>query len=95
MPIYEFRCTGSHRYELALPISARDREETCPDCGAPAARLLSAPALGRLGSPTGRLLDSTEATAHSPGVVDRVPGTGARRSARVSHDPRHARLPRP
>lgn len=97
MPIYEFRCSSAHRFEVTLPMSRRDGAQDCPDCGAPAARLIAAPALGRLGSPAARLLESTQASAHSPGVVDAVPGTGAspRRGTPVTRDPRHARLPRP
>ncbi|WP_152353429.1 FmdB family zinc ribbon protein [Brachybacterium subflavum] len=97
MPIYEFRCSSAHRFEVSVPMSGRDGAQDCPDCGAPAARLIAAPALGHFGSPAARLLESTQASAHSPGVVDAVPGGGAapRRGTPVTRDPRHARLPRP
>lgn len=94
VPIYEFRCEGAHEYERSVPISARDEDLVCPDCGAPARRRMSAPRLGRLGSAAGQLLDRAAKSAHEPAVVDRVPG--ARPAAtRTSTDPRHARLPRP
>ncbi|WP_114855006.1 FmdB family zinc ribbon protein [Brachybacterium sp. YJGR34] len=93
MPLYEFRCANAHRHELLLPMSATERSADCPHCGAPAARLISAPALGRLGSERARLIESTAASAHAPAVVDRVPG--ARSAPRPAPDPRHARLPRP
>lgn len=94
MPIYEFRCESAHEYERSVPISARDEDLTCPDCGASARRRLSAPRLGRLGSGTGQLLEATARSAHEPSVVDRVPGARPA-GARTSTDPRHARLPRP
>ena len=94
MPIYEFRCESAHEYERSVPMSARDADLTCPDCGAPARRRISAPRLGALGSPTGRLLESTAASAHAPAVVDQIPGA-PRRTARTTADPRHAKLPRP
>ncbi|ATG55210.1 hypothetical protein CFK41_10890 [Brachybacterium ginsengisoli] len=95
MPIYEFRCESAHEYERSVPMSARDEDLTCPRCGAAARRRISAPRLSALGTPAGRLLDSTAASAHEPGVVDRVPGRPGRGGARTTHDPRHAMLPRP
>ncbi|WP_193104348.1 FmdB family zinc ribbon protein [Brachybacterium sp. FME24] len=95
MPLYEFRCENSHLHELLLSMSAADRTAPCPECGSAATRLVSSPALGHLGSERARLLDRTAASAHAPAVVDQVPGPGSARPARTSHDPRHARLPRP
>ena len=95
MPLYEFRCQNSHLHEQMMPMSAADRSAICPECGGAATRLISSPALGGLGSERARLIDRTEASAHVPGVVDRVPGTGSARPARTTHDPRHAKLPRP
>ncbi|GAP80382.1 hypothetical protein Y09_3240 [Brachybacterium sp. SW0106-09] len=94
MPIYEFRCQSAHEYERSVPISARDEDLLCPDCGAPARRRMSAPRLGRLGSTAGQLLDRAASSAHEPAVVDRVPGASPA-ATRTSTDPRHARLPRP
>lgn len=95
MPLYEFRCESSHLHELMLPISAADRSATCPECGGASTRRISSPALGRLGSARAQLIENTETSAHAPAVVDRVPTIGAARPARVTHDPRHAKLPRP
>ena len=47
MPIYEFRCQSAHEYERSVPISARDEDLLCPDCGAPARRRMSAPQSGQ------------------------------------------------
>ncbi len=94
MPIYEFRCESAHEFERSVPISARDEDLTCPDCGAPSHRRISAPRIGRLGTSAGQLLDATARSAHEPSVVDRVPGARPA-GARTTTDPRHARLPRP
>lgn len=95
MPVYEFRCDQSHVHELALPMTSSQRTAQCPQCGGSARRLISAPGLSRLNSARGRLIESTEASASAPSVVDAVPASGARRATPVSRDPRHAKLPRP
>lgn len=95
MPIYEFRCPSSHLHELNLPMRSPARTAPCPECGCEAARLISSPRLGRLGSARARAIGAAEASAHAPAVVDHVPGTAARRPTPVTTDPRHARLPRP
>lgn len=95
MPIYEFRCASEHEHERSVPISERDQQATCPRCGAPTHRRISAPRLGRLGSSAGRMIERSEASAHQPAVVDRVPGNGRSAGTRITTDPRHARLPRP
>lgn len=41
MPTYEYRCANGHLFELFQRIS-EDPVDTCPQCGAPAERLLSA-----------------------------------------------------
>lgn len=95
MPVYEFRCESDHLHERLLPLSAGDRTADCPECGAPAARLISAPGISRLGTAQARAIGAAEESAHAPAVVDRLPSSGARRPARITRDPRHARLPRP
>nr|WP_281067099.1 zinc ribbon domain-containing protein [Brachybacterium fresconis] len=95
VPLYEFRCENSHLHELMMPLAAADRSAACPECGSSASRLISSPALSRLGSQRARLIESTASSAQAPTVVDHVPGAGSARPARTTHDPRHARLPRP
>jgi putative FmdB family regulatory protein len=95
VPLYEFRCENSHVHELLLSMAAAEPSAPCPECGGAARRLIGSPALSRLGSERAALIDRTEASAHEPTVVDRVPGAGAARPTRTTHDPRHARLPRP
>ncbi|HEU5208985.1 MAG TPA: FmdB family zinc ribbon protein [Longimicrobiales bacterium] len=41
MPTYEYRCANGHAFELFQRMS-EDPVDTCPQCGAPAERLLSA-----------------------------------------------------
>ena len=41
MPTYEYRCANGHLFELFQRMS-EDPVDTCPQCGAPAERLLSA-----------------------------------------------------
>jgi putative FmdB family regulatory protein len=49
MPIYEYRCENDHRFEAFQPM-ADDPLDTCEVCGAPAQRVLSAPAVHFKGS---------------------------------------------
>jgi len=49
MPIYEYRCENEHRFE-AFQAMADDALDTCEVCGAPAQRVLSAPAVHFKGS---------------------------------------------
>ena len=41
MPTYEYRCSKGHHFELFQRIS-EEPVKTCPECGAPAERQLSA-----------------------------------------------------
>ena len=49
MPIYEYRCENEHRFEAFQPM-ADDALDICEVCGAPAQRVLSAPAVHFKGS---------------------------------------------
>ena len=44
MPIYEYRCSNGHEYELVEGFDA-PVEHACPYCGDPARRRLSVPAV--------------------------------------------------
>lgn len=51
MPLYEFRCLHGHDFEkFYRSIGAAPAEEKCPECGAIAARLMSATGLVFKGS---------------------------------------------
>jgi putative FmdB family regulatory protein len=49
MPIYEYRCDNDHTFE-AFQAMADDALDSCEVCGAPARRVLSAPAVHFKGS---------------------------------------------
>jgi len=49
MPIYEYKCENEHRFEAFQPM-ADDSLDKCEVCGAPAQRVLSAPAVHFKGS---------------------------------------------
>lgn len=49
MPIYEYRCENGHTFETLQRMSD-DPLTTCETCGAPAARVLHAPAVHFKGS---------------------------------------------
>ena len=49
MPIYEYRCHNGHEFEALQRMSAEPLS-SCESCGAPAQRVLSAPAVHFKGS---------------------------------------------
>jgi putative FmdB family regulatory protein len=49
MPIYEYRCEKGHEFEVLQKISD-DALDRCQECGAPAQRVLRAPAVHFKGS---------------------------------------------
>ncbi len=49
MPIYEYRCDNDHTFEAFQPM-ADDALDACEVCGAPAQRVLRAPAVHFKGS---------------------------------------------
>jgi len=49
MPIYEYRCEKGHEFEVFQSMS-EDSITECMECGAPAQRVLSAPAVHFKGS---------------------------------------------
>jgi putative FmdB family regulatory protein len=49
MPIYEYKCENGHVFEVIQPI-VDEPLTACQECGAPAARVLSSPAVHFKGS---------------------------------------------
>jgi putative FmdB family regulatory protein len=94
VPTYRFRCARCGEFELVRPMSAAGPADTCPGCGAPAARVYGAPALRGQDPGLRRALDAGARSADHPEVVSAVPGR-RRGATRTTTDPRHARLPRP
>ncbi|MFP5312487.1 MAG: FmdB family zinc ribbon protein [Actinomycetes bacterium] len=94
MPLYDFRCPEGTTFEAAFPLNALPDSAPCPDCKAPARRLLASPRLSIANSAEFRLIDSTKRSAFEPEVVSGR--TGAPKSAvRYTSNPLHRKLPRP
>ena len=67
MPTYEFRCPNGHEFErFYRKISDAESEVTCPECGAPAQRQMSAGA-GLLFKGSGFYLTDYGRNAHRSG----------------------------
>ena len=49
MPLYEYECENTHRFEVIRKFSDPPLE-TCPTCGAPVRKLFSSPAIQFKGS---------------------------------------------
>lgn len=45
MPTYDYKCPAGHRFEQFRSISRRNDPATCPECGKPAALIVTAPHL--------------------------------------------------
>ncbi|QIS07780.1 zinc ribbon domain-containing protein [Nocardia brasiliensis] len=78
-------------FDLAFPMAEVPGAAPCPDCAADSRRQFGGGALIRPGAAATRLLDATGRTATEPAVVSAPP----RRSAPVTRNPLHRKLPRP
>ena len=89
MPIYEFECTTHGTFELTRPMAQVREPAECPECGAPAKRLLSAPNLAT-GSAIGRRAAAVnERSQHEPRIVQRAaPKSSAEPAQRTVHTSR-------
>lgn len=93
MATYTYRCRHDGPVDVSRPIGTAPATVPCPVCGAPSARVITAPMLG-LADPTRMaVIDRSEASRFEPAVVSGVP-TG-RRPAAPRLDPRTHKLPRP
>lgn len=70
MPIYEFECDDHGVFELSRTIAQVRDPAACPDCGASARRVLSAPNLAS-GSLLIRAAAVNERSQHEPRIVSR------------------------
>jgi len=89
MPIYEFECDDHGTFELSRPMAQVREPAACPDCGAQAKRLLSAPMVAT-GSAVGRRVSAVnERSQHEPRIVQRQApkpsGDPAKRAVHSSH----------
>lgn len=95
MPIYEFKCSDGHLSERQLPMSSEQREIDCPTCGDTAKRMISAPSVRRTDAKMAAAVEATQKSAYEPAVVNSLPTSGNKRPTPVSHNPQHAKLPKP
>jgi putative FmdB family regulatory protein len=69
MPRYEFICEACGPFDVWRPVSEAGAPLSCPACGAPAARLFTAPGLARMPAPLRAARDREEKSAHAPEVT--------------------------
>lgn len=66
MPVYEFHCADHGTTNVLRSIAERDLPVACPDCGANAVRLTSAPRLTVMSAATRDAWARNERSAHEP-----------------------------
>lgn len=93
MPIYEFQCETCGAFDAVYRMTRVPQTCKCPSCAQEAQRLFSTAGLSRANSSQARAIDDATRTAHAPDVVANTPRHA--NSVGVTHDPRHAKLPRP
>jgi putative FmdB family regulatory protein len=90
--LYDYACRACGVVERSLPIGAAPSSLPCPQCGAPARRVFTPPAIGATDTPLRRAHEAAARSADEPAVVR---GPPPRPPPRRSANPLHARLPRP
>lgn len=71
MPTYDYECADCGPFTETRPMAEFDQPQPCPDCGTPAPRLLTAPALG--GGIQQADASAAPARAHSGGCACCMP----------------------
>ena len=66
MPVYEFHCSDHGTTNVLRSIADRDLPVSCPDCGATAVRLTSAPRLTVMTAANRDAWARNERSAHEP-----------------------------
>jgi putative FmdB family regulatory protein len=66
MPVYDFQCAACGPFAVMRSIAARDLPMHCPDCGARAARMISAPSLALMACAQRGAHAINERAAHEP-----------------------------
>ncbi|CPR93677.1 Zinc ribbon domain protein [Mycobacteroides abscessus subsp. abscessus] len=93
MALYQYRCTSCGDTSCNFPLATAPDAVPCPGCPDSARRVFGIAGVGRGPSSRMDLLDSTHRSASEPRVVSALPR--ARRSAPVTSNPLHRKLPRP
>lgn len=94
MPLYDFRCPACGVFEALYPMDSVPGDRSCRTCSETATRIYSPVGLSRLGTARANAIADGERSASAPEVVS-GPTPGSSTAARVTHDPRHLKLPRP
>jgi putative FmdB family regulatory protein len=89
MPVYDFECVTCGTFTVMRSVAARDLPLHCPDCGAGATRMLSAPALALMPGTQRSAHATNERAAHAPrhangGAVPHPSGCGCCGTSRIS-----------
>ncbi len=95
MATYTYRCGLDGPIDVRRPIGTAPATVPCPDCGAPASRVITAPMLGFADPSRLAVIDRAEASRTDPPVVSSVPSRSGRAARRPRPDPRTSLLPRP
>jgi putative FmdB family regulatory protein len=72
--MYVFACHECGSFEQARPMAEASSRASCPTCQREARRVFTPPRLTRLAAPMRRALDTEEASAHEPRVVNEKRG---------------------
>ncbi len=97
MAIYEYRCEQHGPFDVSRPLGTAAQTEPCPECGAAASRVISAPMV-RSSARNGvfAAIERADKSRHEPEVVTSLPRTGVyKRTPMATMTPQRARLPRP
>lgn len=94
MALYGYRCVHCAEIEVAFPIGTAPAAVSCPDCGATATRVFTAPMLARTPSAVRARVERAERTAYEPEVVTSPPPRRTTARPAALH-PATRRLPRP
>lgn len=100
MPLYDYRCTGGHRFERIVPLSRFGDQQHCA-CGAEASRMVAAPlvvsdAMVPKYGVDGKLYDSRAAweratDANGERFYPLQPGEGMAKGETIKHDEKQLR----
>lgn len=95
MAEYQFLCDEHGGIAIRIAMGTAPPTLSCPDCGALARRVFSAPMLGRSPGAMASAFERAERSADAPDVVRSPPPRAGRPRQRYTHDPTHRRLPKP
>lgn len=95
MPIYEYCCTTDGPFDVYRSVGTAPESIACPECGAPAVRIVSMPVLRRATqSAVFAAMEHAQKSAHEPDVVASVPRADRRSNRVLKVTPDLMRLPR-